>query len=251
MRTPTITGNWKMHLDRDEAVELARQIRNHTRPNVDGVVAVTPAYPFIYPVAKTLEGSAVGLGAQDVDPEPKGARTGAVSAAMLKSVGCTFTLVGHSERRHVFGDTDELVASKLRAALAAGLEVTLCIGEKLEQREAGRTDEVVLGQLDAGIQGLSDEDLARVILAYEPVWAIGTGRTASPEQAQEVHATIRAHLAETRGQAVAERTIIQYGGSVKPGNAAELLGQPDVDGLLIGGASLDAESFVAIVRAGR
>jgi len=191
----------------------------------------------------------VGVGAQDVDPEPKGARTGAVSAAMLKSVGATFTLVGHSERRHVFGDTDELVSRKLRAALDAGLGVTLCIGEKLEEREAGQTDQVVLSQLDSGLEGVSEAEISRVIIAYEPVWAIGTGRTATPDQAQEVHALIRAHLVETRGQAIAESMIIQYGGSAKPGNAADLLGQPDVDGLLIGGASLDAESFVAIIRA--
>ena len=170
---------------------------------------------------------------------------------MLKSVGCAFTLVGHSERRHVFGDTDELVNSKLRAALDAGLGVTLCIGEKLEEREAGRTDQVVLSQLDAGLAGVSEAEISRMIIAYEPVWAIGTGRTATPEQAEEVHARIRAHLAEKRGGDVAEKMIIQYGGSAKPGNAAELLGQPDVDGLLIGGASLDAESFVAIIRAGR
>ena len=249
MRTTIIAGNWKMNLDFEEATELAQSLRRVVRARVDGEIAICPPYPYIQPIAKALEGSPISVGAQDVDPEFSGARTGAVAAPMLRSVGCGFTLVGHSERRDVFGDTDEIVAQKLRAALNNELNVMLCIGEHLDERKAFRTFEVVLGQLDVALEGLTPDEISRVTLAYEPVWAIGTGLSATPEQAQEVHERIRAHIGTRFNQDVAGSIRILYGGSVKPSNAAELLSQPDVDGALVGGASLNVDSFVGIIRA--
>jgi triosephosphate isomerase len=249
MRHQIISGNWKMHLELREALELARSLKNRVRANVDRAVSICPPYPYLESIARALEDSPLQVGAQDVDTDISGARTGAVSAPMLRSVGCSFTLVGHSERRSVFGDTDLVVAQKLRIALEHDLNVTLCVGESLAEREANRTNEVVLGQLDHGLNGLSNNQMSRIVIAYEPVWAIGTGRTATPEQAQEVHARIRARLKELFTEDVAENTRIQYGGSVNPENAAEILAQPDVDGALVGGASLKAESFIQIVRA--
>ena len=198
-----------------------------------------------------LEGTGVTVGAQTGRPEASGAFTGECSLAMIRDVGATSVILGHSERRHVFGETDEDVRARLDVALELGLEVVLCVGETLEERQQERTNDVVLGQLGAGLSGVDGETIAsRVTVAYEPVWAIGTGHTATPDQAQEVHAAIRGRVATLAGDAVAARTIIQYGGSVKPGNAAELLAQPDVDGALVGGASLDPASFEAICRAG-
>ncbi len=249
MRVRLIAGNWKMNLTRPEAVELAREIRNRVRPRVDGDVALCPSYPFIDVVARALAGSPVQVGAQDLDPEERGARTGAVSGPMLRSVGATFTLVGHSERRAIFGDSEDVVAAKVRAALKSDLRVVLCVGESLQEREASRTFEVVLGQLRSAIEGLGAEELGRITVAYEPVWAIGTGRTASPEQAQEVHRRIRSELASIASRDVAARTRILYGGSVKPTNAAALMAQPDIDGALVGGASLDFQNFIDIIRA--
>ncbi len=249
MRTELISGNWKMHLELKDALELARGLKNRVRANVDRGVSICPPYPFLEPIARLLEDSPVAVGSQDIDTELKGARTGAVSASMVRSVGCSFTLVGHSERRSVFGDSNQVVAKKLRTALEHDLNVTLCVGESLSEREANQTNEVVLGQLDQALNGLSDQQMSRIVVAYEPVWAIGTGRTASPEQAQEVHAQIRARLKELFNENIAGSMRIQYGGSVKPENAAEILAQPDVDGALVGGASLKAESFIEIVRA--
>jgi triosephosphate isomerase len=249
MRRPFIAGNWKMNLDFEAAMALAQILRRMVRDRVDGDVGICPPYPFLQPIAKALEGSAVQVGAQDVDPEISGARTGAVSASMLRSTGCAFTLVGHSERRDIFGDTDDLVALKLRAGLNHELQVMLCIGEHLAERQAFRTFEVVLDQLDIALADLSLDQISRITLAYEPVWAIGTGLSATPEQAQEVHEGIRAHIAKLFTPDVAASIRILYGGSVKPSNAAELLAQPDVDGALVGGASLKADSFVEIVRA--
>jgi len=249
MRTTIIAGNWKMNLELEDALGLAQELRRLVRARVDGEVAICPPYPFLQPIAKALEGSAVDVGAQDVDAHKSGARTGAVSASMLRSVGCSFTLVGHSERRDVFGDTDEIIAQKLRAGLDHGLKVMLCIGEHLDDRESHRTFEVVLGQLDIALKDLTLEETSRITLAYEPVWAIGTGRSATPEQAQEVHQRIRAHIATLFNHDVAGSMRILYGGSVKSSNAADLLTQPDVDGALVGGASLKAESFVNIIRA--
>jgi triosephosphate isomerase len=248
MRRPFIAGNWKMNLDRAGAVALARALREQ----LDGVeardVAVFPPFVYLPDVAQALAGSSLRVGAQDVCDRKAGAFTGEVSADMLRDVGAALTLVGHSERRHVYGEGDELCNAKLRAALAGGLEVVLCVGETLDEREAGRTEEVNGRQLTRGLEGVPVDDLARVTLAYEPVWAIGTGRTATPEQAGEVHGYLRGILAGLYDDSAAARIRIQYGGSVKPENAAELLSLPDVDGALVGGASLTAESFVPIVR---
>jgi len=251
-RKPYVGGNWKMNLHHKEAQELATALmdRHTTAGAVE--VAVFPAFPYLSAVVMKLceKGDAsIKVGAQDVYPEPNGAFTGEVSTSMLHDVGCISVLVGHSERRHVIGEQDELINAKLRAALDAGLEVVLCVGEKLEQREAGQTDAVNASQVYAGLAGVKKEQMAKVTIAYEPVWAIGTGKTATPEDAQNAHAAIRAVLGTMCGDDVAMATRIQYGGSVKPGNATELFAQPDIDGGLIGGASLKPDDFMAIVEA--
>jgi len=191
----------------------------------------------------------VAVGAQDIYFEEKGAFTGEISPAMLKDVGCTYVLCGHSERRHVLGETDELVGQKVTAAIHGGLLPILCVGELLEQRDAGQTEEVVARQLETGLAGLNADKMSAVTIAYEPVWAIGTGRTATPQQAQEVHAFIRNWLAQKYDEALAQEIRIQYGGSVKPGNASDLMSQEDVDGALVGGASLKTDDFVQIIQA--
>ncbi|MBR57567.1 MAG: triose-phosphate isomerase [Myxococcales bacterium] len=247
-RKQRITGNWKMNLALDEALELARGIRNRVRAHVDSDVAVCPPYPYLEPIAQLLKDSPVQVGAQDMDAFASGARTGAVSGPMLRSVGCSFTLVGHSERRAIFGDTNEIVSAKLRAALEHDLDVTLCVGESLEQREAGTTFDVVLEQVESALSTIQAGQMNRIVVAYEPVWAIGTGHTATPAQAQEVHARIRSHIGHLYDADIANSLNIQYGGSVKPDNAATLKSQPDVDGALVGGASLDPESFIQIIR---
>ena len=237
-----------MNLTWPEAKELGRQLKNMVRPIVDGQVAICPPYPYLEGLARLMEQSPVEVGAQDIDSEDSGARTGAVSGMILKSVGCSFTLVGHSERRQVFGDTNEIVAKKLQAALRNDLDVTLCVGETLKEREAGQTFTVVLEQLNVGLGDVTAAQMDRVKIAYEPVWAIGTGLVATPAQAQEVHAKIRGHLLELFSSEIADRTQIQYGGSVKPANSAELMSQVDIDGVLVGGASLSSESFIPIIR---
>ena len=247
MRRPLIAGNWKMHTTQREAAELARQVAAGCR-GAAAEVAVCPPFTALAAVRQALEGSSVGLGAQDLSWEAQGAFTGEVSAAMLADAGCRYVLIGHSERRALFGETDEAVRRKLEAALRQGLTPIVCIGETLAEREAGRTLEVLRHQLSGALPGAAAEYRARVVLAYEPVWAIGTGRTASPEQAQEAHAFIRQWLAEAWGPA-AQAVRIQYGGSVNAANAESLLRQPDVDGALVGGASLKADAFSAIVRA--
>ncbi|MFG0307194.1 MAG: triose-phosphate isomerase [Phycisphaerales bacterium JB040] len=247
-RTPFVGGNWKMNTDRASAQELARGVAQQLK-EVDGVeVAVFPPFPYLLAVGEALAGSPVKLGAQDVSDQPDGAFTGEVSTAMLKDCGVSVVLAGHSERRHVIGESDELVNAKVKATLGAGLEVILCIGEKLEQREAGETDLVNERQIKCGLVGVSSADMARVTIAYEPVWAIGTGKTATPEDAQSAHAAIRALLVELYDEDVANATRIQYGGSMKPGNAADLIGMRDIDGGLIGGASLKAGDFAQIVH---
>lgn len=251
MRKSFVAGNWKMNTDGSSAVKLAQDIvlscEEAAGHKVD--VAVCPPFVYLQQVGKALHSSHIALGAQDVYFEQKGAFTGEISAAMLKDTGCTYAICGHSERRHVIGETDELINKKVKAALAGGLLPILCVGELLEQREASKTDEVVTRQLKEGLIGLSQEKVEAVTIAYEPVWAIGTGLTATPEQAQEVHAMIRGLLTEMYGDKLSEVIRIQYGGSVKPGNAAELMGRQDVDGLLVGGASLKADDFAAIIKA--
>ena len=215
-------------------------------------VGVCPPFVYLPTIVETAAGSHVAVGAQNVYSEPKGAFTGEVSTDMLKDVGVTHVIIGHSERRHVFGESDDLINRKVKAALDAGLVVILCVGELLEEREAGKTNEVLRVQIEKGLDGVAGVDATSLIVAYEPVWAIGTGKTATSDQAQEAHAFIRGLLVERFGPELAGALRIQYGGSVKPENACELMSQPDVDGALVGGASLKAEPFVGIVReAGR
>jgi len=250
-RKPFVGGNWKMNLHGDEAVALAKALAESftTTDKVD--VAICPAFPYLQAVGQTLceAGSEIKLGAQDFYIEPNGAFTGEVSLSMLKDVGCKVVLVGHSERRHVIGESDALINEKTLAALEADLEVILCIGEKIEQRESGKTDFVNFGQTCLGLAGVSAEQMSKVTIAYEPVWAIGTGKTASKEDAQAAHKAIRGCLKDIYGQSVADAVRIQYGGSCKPGNAKELFGQADIDGGLIGGAALKADDFTAILEA--
>ncbi len=207
---------------------------------------VCPPFTSLETANELLKGSGIGLGAQNMYFEESGAFTGEISAAMLKSVGCEFVILGHSERRTIFGESDEVINKKVKKALASGLKPIFCIGETLEERESGVTFDAVKRQVVNGLAGVTEAEMDSVIIAYEPVWAIGTGKVATPDQAQEVHAFIRAELVKLFGAAVAEKTIIQYGGSVKPENAKELLGQPDIDGALVGGACLKADSFVGI-----
>jgi len=247
-----IAGNWKMHCGPSQARELALSIRNGVLGSPDDVdVLVCPPFVSLAATREIVHGSAVQLGAQNVFWEEKGAWTGEVAAGMLVDSGCQWVLVGHSERRQFFGETDETVAKRLRAALAAGLRAILCVGETLEERQADQTSEVVTRQVRAAVHGLSLQDWGALAVAYEPVWAIGTGQVATPEQAQTVHHLIRGLIGEIASQSVQEATRILYGGSVKPDNAAQLLSQDDVDGALVGGASLKPEDFLGIIRAAR
>ena len=252
MRPLFIAGNWKMNPNSEaDAVALAEAVKAGVGQDHAVRVAVCPPSVYLHRLDSALSNSPIGVGGQNMHPEPSGAYTGELSAAMLVDVGCTHVILGHSERRHGLGETDAFINQKLHAALKAGLIPIVCIGETLEEREQGRTEAVVASQLDGSLGGLEAEAMAGVVLAYEPVWAIGTGRTASPEQAQEVHAFIRGRLAEKFSEAIAARVVIQYGGSVKPDNARDLLARPDIDGALVGGASLKAPDFLGIVEAAR
>lgn len=251
MRRMVIAGNWKMYKTPDEAVLLARELTERLAYGPEPEVIVAPAATALIPVHEALAGSVIALSAQNLHWEREGAFTGEISAAMIKGTGCSHVIIGHSERRSLFGETDTGVNRKVVAALAEGLTPIVCIGESIEQRQAGEARAVVIGQLAGACNGLDEAAIAQLILAYEPVWAIGTGHTATPEQAQEVHAWIRGWLAENAGNAVAEGMRILYGGSVKPSNVAELMDQPDLDGALVGGASLKADSFEGIVRIGK
>ena len=249
MRKFLIAGNWKMNLLRDSSVALVHGLLDELRgdPNVE--VAVCPPSVYLHDVAAALRGSQIALGAQNMYATEEGAFTGEISGKMLVDLGCKYVILGHSERRTLMGETDAQVNAKVFAALKCKLLPIVCIGETLEQREAGDTSKVVRGQLRGSLAGMTAEQIGKTVLAYEPVWAIGTGKTASPAQAEEVHADIRALLVELFGQAVAAKVIIQYGGSVKADNAVELLGQPNIDGALVGGASLKAEAFIPICLA--
>jgi triosephosphate isomerase len=245
MRKKLVAGNWKMHGSLAENAALLAAIK----PALAGIeAAVCVPFPYLAQVQSALAGSSIAWGAQNVSEQAKGAFTGEVSTAMLLDFGCKYVIVGHSERRSLYGESDELVAKKYMAAQAAGLVPILCVGESLEERESGVTEAVVARQLDAVIKAAGVASLGRAVVAYEPVWAIGTGKTASPEQAQAVHAFIRGKIAALDSE-VADQLVIQYGGSVKAANAAELMAQPDIDGGLIGGASLVADEFIAICRA--
>lgn len=241
-----------MHRTASEGAALARAIRGGLEGRDLGVDAlVAPPFTALHAVGAELKGSAIALSAQNMHPEKEGAFTGEISPLMLKEAGCTHVILGHSERRTMFHETDAAVASKARSALAHGLVPIVCVGETLEERDASRTLEVVEGQLRSSLAGLGASDLARIVLAYEPVWAIGTGRAATPEQAQEVHDFLRRFVESTYGAAHATTMRILYGGSVKPENTKALMAQPDIDGALVGGACLVAESFLRIIEAAR
>jgi triosephosphate isomerase (TIM) len=248
MRRPIVAGNWKMHGSRVENARLIEDILGGYPAHAGADCVVCPPFVYLQEVGRMLRDTPIALGAQDTCADAHGAFTGEVSAAMLKDVGCKYVLVGHSERRLIYRESDQVVARKFSAAHAKALIPVLCVGEQLSDREAGRTEEVIARQLDVVLELCGPEVLGQGVVAYEPVWAIGTGRTASPQQAQDVHAFIRARIAG-RDARIAAATRILYGGSVKAGNAVELFGMPDVDGGLIGGASLKADEFLAILAA--
>lgn len=246
-RSKFIAGNWKMFTSAASGAALARAIsKGITDDRIR--VAVCPPFPYLASIAEVLRGSKVELGAQNCYPAVEGAYTGEVSPTMLRDVGCRYVIVGHSERRHGLGESDEFINKKLHTAIEAGLDVILCIGETLTDRESGKTFDVLSSQVSAGLKGCAVELVDRLTIAYEPVWAIGTGRTATPAQAQEAHRFIRDEVAKVWGEA-ADQLLIQYGGSAKPENVKELLSQADVDGALVGGASLKPEQFLAILAA--
>jgi len=249
MRKPVIAGNWKMHKLIAEAIQTVTELRPLVASVTHCEVVVAPPFTALWAVAQRLEGSNIQVAAQDVcEVNGFGARTGEVSALMLRDVGCRYVIIGHSERRQFYGETDELVRHKIGAALEAGLIPIVCVGETLQEREAGRAEVVVRRQVEAALTGLRPEEMARLLIAYEPVWAIGTGRTASPEQAQTMHAYIRQRVATLAGEKVAQDLRILYGGSVRPDNIRALMAEPDIDGALVGGASLDPRSFSEIVH---
>jgi triosephosphate isomerase len=247
-KPPFIAGNWKMHMTRGEAKKLAKAVVKAASGLSGAEIVLAPPYTALSKVEKVLEDSPLQMAAQNLHWEDKGAFTGEVSAPLLKDAGCRYVIIGHSERRQYFGETDAGVNKKIRAALKSGLIPIVCIGETLAERERGETMAVVSRQLEGGIEGIAPEGFEPMIIAYEPVWAIGTGKTASPAQAEEVHSHIRQELIRRYGNGPAECAIILYGGSVKPANAFALLSERNIDGFLVGGASLEAESFVEIVR---
>jgi triosephosphate isomerase len=250
-RTPIVAGNWKMNLDRAAARELTGMVAARRGEAAGVELVLCPPAVYVEAVGTTLAGAKtdVALGAQNMLDKPSGAFTGEVSPPMLVDLGCRYVILGHSERRTLFGETDATVNAKTKAALAAGLTPIVCVGETLEEREAGRTDAVVTTQVKGSLAGLSATDIEKIVVAYEPVWAIGTGKVATPRQAQEVHALIRGLLAGLTSPDTAAKVRIQYGGSVKPDNAAALAVQPDIDGALVGGASLKADDFLGIATA--
>lgn len=251
MRTKTIAGNWKMNKDLQQTEDLIEGLKKVLNANLGGVaVIICPPFTSLELAGRLVKGTSFGLGAQNMYFEDEGAYTGEISPGMLKAAGCQYVILGHSERRQIFGESDELINKKVRKAIASGLTPIVCVGETLEQREKNVTAQVVSNQVRGVLKDVDARSMEKVIIAYEPVWAIGTGRNATPQQAEEVHLLLRRLLTELYDAEVAERTILQYGGSVKPENAAELLWQPNVDGALVGGACLKVDSFAAIVKAG-
>lgn len=247
MRKKIIAGNWKMNNDLNESQSLVSGIKSGLGNDDKCEVIVCPPFTSLSEVHSLVKDSPVKLGAQNMFFEESGAYTGEISASMLKSIGCEYVILGHSERRTIFGESDEWINNKIKKAIESGLKVIFCIGETLAQREEGVTDAVIKNQIINGLQNVTSENLKTITIAYEPIWAIGTGKTASPEQAQEVHAFIRNLIEEIYSKESAENLIIQYGGSVKPDNAASLLSQPDIDGALVGGACLKPASFLSII----
>ncbi|MSU79604.1 MAG: triose-phosphate isomerase [Gemmataceae bacterium] len=248
MRKKFIAGNWKMNTASITGELLAAGIVKGLAGDTSVTVAVCPPFSFLSRVGQAVQGSPVALGAQNCYPKNDGAFTGEVSPAMLVDIGCQYVIVGHSERRQIFKETDAFINEKMHAALKAGLKVILCIGETLDERKANRTEAVLERQLTGSLANITAELLAKIVIAYEPVWAIGTGLNATPQQAQDAHAFVRQRVGQLCTKAAADALVIQYGGSVKPDNAATLLSQPDVDGALVGGASLKVEDFLGIIR---
>ena len=252
MRRFLVAGNWKMNTNRASGEALAAALAGHATSPEDGVeVLVCPPYTYLNCIGDKVSGSGVQLGAQDVYFEASGAFTGEISVEMLKDVGCEYVLIGHSERRHVMGETDEIINKKVKAAIAGGLKVVLCVGELLSEREAGQTESVLDAQMAGGLADISESDAKELVIAYEPVWAIGTGVTASPEQAESAHEHLRKWVTGRYNAAFSDQIRILYGGSVKPDNAEELMGQTNVDGALVGGASLKPELFIPIIDAAK
>ncbi len=247
-RRPLIAGNWKMYKTPKEAAETARELDLRVGSVADVDIMIAPTYTALAAVSAVIYQGPVALGAQNLFWEPEGAYTGEISASMLKAVGCTYCIIGHSERRQYFAETDQTVNKKMRAAIEAGLIPVFCVGETEKEREAKQTFSILDKQVQKGLEGLVSEDLDTLIIAYEPVWAIGTGKTATDDQAQEVHQFIRSLIEKNFGNALSASIRILYGGSVKPGNIADLMDMPDIDGALVGGASLDSESFSQIVK---
>ncbi len=249
MRNIVIAGNWKMFKTNSEAKELVEGLINNAKDIIKTKMIVCPPFTALSLVSDLAKGSSIQVGAQNMYWEQQGAFTGEISTAMIKSTGAAFVIIGHSERRQYFYETDETVNKKLHKAIESGLNPIVCIGETLEQRESGVTKDVVGSQVEKAFDGINPNSAKKIILAYEPVWAIGTGKTATPDQAQDVHDFIRQIVAKLYDQSISDNMIIQYGGSVKPGNATELLSQPDIDGALVGGACLEVDSFVGIIEA--
>jgi triosephosphate isomerase len=250
MRKKVVAGNWKMFKDIRESEALINGLKAQLTFDLNGTrVVICPPFTSLAHASKLLEGSPIQLGAQNMYLEDEGAFTGEISPKMLKAVGCTYVILGHSERRQYFGETNEFIKKKLKKAIASGLIPIVCVGETLEQREKSITDQIVSTQVKACLQDIPASEVEQLILAYEPVWAIGTGKTATPQQAQDVHQFIRKILGQLYSWPTAEKVVIQYGGSVKPENATDLMKQPDIDGALVGGACLKADSFVAVIKA--
>ena len=248
MRNKVVAGNWKMNKDLNESIDLINEIKNTVIERDDVKVIVAPTFVVLDRASQLLEGSNIELAAQNMCFEDSGAFTGAVSAKMIKSVGCKYVILGHSERRTLFGESDSVINKKMKKAISEQLIPIFCVGETLEERESGEMKKVIESQIRNGLDGISADEFDGAIVAYEPVWAIGTGKVAAPDQAQEVHAFIRNLLKEMYSHELSEKTVIQYGGSVKPENATELIGQLDIDGALVGGACLKAESFAEIIK---
>lgn len=247
MRKPLMAGNWKMNKTVSEAVSMVQSLKSAVADINDVEILLCPTYTALYAVNNEIKGSNIKLGAQNLFWEPKGAFTGEISPNMIKDTGCSYVIIGHSERRQYFGETDETVNKRVKAAFNAGLTPIVCVGEKLEERENNTTFKVIEKQIRGGLANLSAEESEKIVIAYEPVWAIGTGKTATPEQAQEVHTFIRKLYAELYKDA-ADKVRILYGGSVNPKNVSDLMKKPDIDGALVGGASLEADSFTQLVK---
>jgi len=248
MRKPIIAGNWKMYKTIEESIELSNEIKRGLYDVTNVGIVLCPPFTSLSDTRDVVLDTNIALGGQNMHWENEGAFTGEISAPMLKACGCKYVIIGHSERRAYFGETNETVNRKLKSALNAGLIPIMCVGENLEERERGKAFDVVSEHIEKGLEGIGPEEILNIVIAYEPVWAIGTGKTATPAQAQEVHKFIREQLVKKYGKNISDKICIQYGGSVKPGNIEELIKQSDIDGALIGGASLKAESFIEIVK---